>query len=150
MIQIDVLLLVEDDENDVIITKRKIGRSSVPIKQILVVGSVKEAEEVLKSQNVDVMILDLNLPDSRGLDTLDSIMKVYNGIIIVLTSIDDTLIGIEAISKGADDFLVKSQLNERELGRSIFFSIERRKARQAQLRISENLNKLDNLMKTAK
>jgi response regulator of citrate/malate metabolism len=144
---VNVLLLVEDDENDVIIIRRKMARSNVTINNLLTATSLKETKEILFKNPVDVIILDLNLPDSNGLNTLDEILKVYSGVIIVFTSIDDSNIGVEAINHGADDFLIKNQTNEKDIWRSIYYSLERRKAKRKVTRIEESLDKLENLIK---
>lgn len=144
---VNVLLLVEDDPNDVIIIRRKMARSNVIINNLLMATTLKETKEILLKNSIDVMILDLNLPDSSGLNTLDEILKVYSGITIVLTSIDDSSIGVEAINHGADDFLIKNQTNEKDIWRSIYYCLERRKARRKVTRIEEGLDKLENLIK---
>jgi response regulator of citrate/malate metabolism len=144
---VNVLLLVEDDENDVIIIRRKMARSNVVINNLLTATTLRETKEILLKNSVDVIILDLNLPDSNGLNTLDEVLQIYSGVIIVFTSIDDSNIGVEAINHGADDFLIKNQTDEKDIWRSIYYSMERRKARRKVTRIEEALDKLDNLMK---
>lgn len=139
---INMLLLVEDDDNDIIITRRKISRSAIQINQLLITRTLEETKDALKTHQVDVILLDLNLPDSQGLDTLDAVRTVYEGIVIVLTSIDDELVGIESIRRGADEYLVKNQLHEQLLGKAIYYAIERKK-RWA--RIGEAHEKLDKL-----
>lgn len=145
--KVKILLLVEDDDNDIIISKRKLARSTVPITEILVTKTLAETAKLLTTVNPDLIVLDLNLPDSRGIDTLSSLLNMYKGIVIVLTSLDDMDIGIESIRRGADDFLVKTELDEKELGRAIYFAIERRRVKEAQARIACNLEKLDTLVK---
>jgi two-component system, cell cycle response regulator len=141
----NIILLVEDDDNDIIITKRKIARSSLIINQIIVTQTLKETTELLNKQVIDAVILDLNLPDSFGLDTLISVRKMYDGIIIVLTSIDDELIGVEAIRQGADDYLVKNEITERNLARSIYQSIMRRKINAIKETTKSSITKLQNM-----
>jgi two-component system, NarL family, sensor histidine kinase UhpB len=144
---VNVLLLVEDDENDVIIIRRKMARSNVVINNLLTATTLRETKEILLKNSVDVIILDLNLPDSNGLNTLDEVLQIYSGVIIVFTSIDDSNIGVEAINHGADDFLIKNQTDEKDIWRSIYYSMERRKAYRKVTRIEEALDRLDSLMK---
>jgi DNA-binding NarL/FixJ family response regulator len=143
--EIKSVLLVEDDDNDIIITKRKLRFSSIPIKDIFTTKSIEETRDFVKHNQVDVMLLDLNLTDSLGLDSLKEVRKFYQGVVVVLTSIDDINIGTSAINQNADDFLVKSQLDEKELGRSILFALERRKIQRVKSRLENNLDKLDEL-----
>lgn len=143
---INVLLLVEDDDNDVIITKRKIARSSVQINHLLITRTFEETKKLLAERNdVDVILLDLNLPDSSGLDTLDKVRAIYDGTLIVLTSIDDELVGIEAIRKGADEYLVKSQLSEKLLTHSIYHAIVRHTRWENVKKAHQTLEKLDDI-----
>lgn len=144
---INVLLLVEDLDDDIVITKRKIARSHFVINKFLIARSLQETLDLLSSQNVDVILLDLNLPDSNGLDTLEKVRKIYNGTLIVLTSIDDEQIGIDAIRLGADEYLIKNQLTERLLSDSIYHAIERNK-RQAHInKVQATLQKLESILK---
>ncbi len=144
---LNVLLLVEDDENDIIITKRKIAKANLLIKNLLITRTLAETKELIKNQEIDAVLLDLNLPDSAGLDTLDGLRPLFDGIIVVLTSIDDEQVGIESIRRGADEYLVKSQLTDQTLAHAIFYSIERRKRWATLCRVTETLDKLDNALK---
>lgn len=143
---INILLLVEDDDNDIIITKRKIARSNVQVNQLLITKTFEETKTLLTGGiNVDVVLLDLNLPDSSGLDTLDKVRTIYSGTLIVLTSIDDELIGIEAIRKGADEYLIKSQITEKMLTHSIYHAIVRHKRWENVKKTQQTLEKLDEI-----
>lgn len=141
-----LLLLVEDDDNDVIITKRKIAKSAIKIDQLMVAGTLEESRVLVSHNKFDIVLLDLNLPDSSGINTLIEFKKFYNGITIVLTSIDDEMVGVEAIKSGADDYLVKSNLNESMLSASIFHSIERRKRWLMAYSINNQIDTIDNLL----
>lgn len=141
-----LLLLVEDDENDIIITKRKIAKSSIKLKDLVVVNTLAEGKAIVATTQFDVVLLDLNLPDSSGLNTLEEMRKVYDGILIVLTSIDDEMVGVEAIKSGADDYLVKTNLNEKILSGAIYYSIERRKRWSRASSVTSQIETLDNMI----
>jgi PAS domain S-box-containing protein len=83
-------------------------------------------------KNVDVILLDLTLPDSRGLDTF---MKVHTSApeipVIMLTAVDDETVGVQAMHNGAQDYLVKGQVNSLLLARSIRYAIERKVGEEA-------------------
>lgn len=144
---INILLLVEDDENDVIITERKIARSNIQINEILVATTVAETKALLLTKKVDVLLLDLNLPDSQGLDTVDIVRSIYSGILVVLTSIDDEQVGVDAIKRGADEFLIKSQLTEKLLVSAIYHAFARASRQATTAKVHETLNKLEELIK---
>ncbi len=144
---IAVLLLVEDDDNDIIITKRKILRSSLQVSELVIVKDLAECKAELLKKQINVVLLDLNLPDSKGLKTYNEVRAVYNGVIIILTSINDELLGVDAIRRGADDYLIKNQLTEARLSQSIIFSIERRDSRDRVAQLKEDIQTLQKVIK---
>ena len=89
-------------------------------------------------QEIDAILLDLNLPDSRGLETLSRVTDVTDRPVVVLTGLQERELGIEAIRKGAEDYLVKDEVNSDLLLRSVFHAIERRE-HERQLRQYESL-----------
>jgi DNA-binding response OmpR family regulator len=143
--EINILLLVEDSDDDIIITQRKLYKSEIKINEFIVAKTLTEGISIVKNKNVDVVLLDLNLPEAKGLDTLTEFRKVYSGIIIVVTSLEDQLTGIEAIRQGADEYLVKNGMTEQTLARAILHSRERRKIRSHVISLQENIEKLQQL-----
>ena len=97
--------------------------------------------ELLSKETFDIIILDLTLPDSNGLDTFKKVYQHSPEIpIIVLTGLEDETFGLKAMKLGAQDFLAKGHINGKELNRSINYSIERFKLLKA---LSENTKKLE-------
>lgn len=143
--EVNILLLVEDSDDDIIITQRKIFKSSLKINEFLIAKSLTDGLNIIKKKSVDIVLLDLNLPESKGLETLDLFKQQYEGIIIVCTSLEDELIGIEAIRKGADDYLVKSSMTEFSLSRAVLYARERRKIKKHTQSIREKIELLDKL-----
>ncbi|MGE5399590.1 MAG: response regulator [Ignavibacteriales bacterium] len=85
--------------------------------------------ERLKTGKYDVILLDLNLPDSYGLSTLTKLLnEEQNTPIVILTGLEDEDLGMEAVKLGAQDYLVKYQIDGRSLIRSICYAIERKRA----------------------
>ena len=83
---------------------------------------------LLKECPFDVILTDLGLPDSNGIDTFLDIHARNSRIpIIIFTASNDEKIGIDAVKRGAQDYLVKGQIDGRLLKRSIQYSIERKK-----------------------
>ena len=108
------ILLVEDNESDRFLLENMLVSSVIKIEHILPVDTVAEAIEVLKKGIFDLIILDLTLPDSSDIDTFKSVRKYSDKIpIIILSGLSDTNIAMEAISLGAQDYLLKDDLGER-------------------------------------
>ncbi len=144
---VSVMLLIEDDDNDIIITKRKLLKSTLKITDLLVAKDLAEGKAMVASRKVDVVLLDLNLPNSQGLATYTSLRSEYDGIIIILTSIDNELLGVEAIRQGADDYLVKNQLTEARISQSVRYSVERREAHQRTAQLKADIKTLQKIIK---
>ncbi len=91
----------------------------------------------LSGQNYDVVLLDLNLPDSRGLDTLNTTVKSFPRLpVVVLSGLGDDVITIEAVRRGAQDYLVKGDISGPLVMRVVRYAIERKQV-EAVLRASE-------------
>jgi PAS domain S-box-containing protein len=122
------VLLVEDDPVDRKVVERALAKTtSYHVRfNVDAVATMSEAAEGLRTKDYDVLLLDLNLPDSKGVDTVKEIRKINSGIpVIVLTGIVDEETGLETIKKGAEDYLVKGKFSGDELVRTIRYAIER-------------------------
>jgi signal transduction histidine kinase len=122
------ILLVEDNLADARLVSRYLANNDIIKTELLHVVDMRSALEVLHKQEFSVILLDLSLPDSFGLDTLQKLRtgvpsKTLNT--IVLTGDTDKKTGISAIRAGAQDFLIKGNIDADSLGKSIRFAIER-------------------------
>jgi len=131
------LLLVEDSVSDAALLEEYILSSKVWDIYLSVARTLEEAVAHLKDNYTDAVLLDLTLPDSRGLDTVLNVKKTTSDIpIVVLTGIDDEKTGIDALRIGAQDYLVKGQVDGPFIIRAVDYAIERKKAEEA-VRLSE-------------
>jgi signal transduction histidine kinase len=91
-----------------------------------------------KKQSYDVVLLDLNLPDSTGLETVDQVVDTDSDVaIVVLTSVGDQQLGTEAVDKGAQDFLIKDHVTPRVLAKTVTYA-QTRKAQTKQIERQRN------------
>jgi PAS domain S-box-containing protein len=122
------ILLIEDNPADSELIRIFLKGSYANKCVVTTANTLSNGIELLKTNLYDVVIADLSLPDSSGLDTFNSIYeKVVHIPIIVLTGLEDESIGINAVKFGAQDFLLKGKIKGKELTRSINYSIERYK-----------------------
>jgi signal transduction histidine kinase len=123
------ILLVDDDPQDRRLVERILARSYAPGPySVQPASTMSEAVQCLNRGRYDVVLLDLNLPDSNGIDTVQKARQVNSdAIVVVLTGLDDEETGIEAIKKGASDYLVKGKYLASLLVRTIRYSLERRR-----------------------
>ncbi|QSW97900.1 bacterio-opsin activator domain-containing protein [Haloterrigena alkaliphila] len=100
----------------------------------------------LEATAADVVLLDLNLPDSEGLETLDTVhAESEETPIVVLTGVRDQQVGVQAIQRGAQDFLVKDEVTSELLVRTIHHAIERARQERERRRQREQLEALNRL-----
>lgn len=121
------VFLVEDDPDFVLLTEELIDGCAGALA--LRSGQTLETSFIeIEKWRPDLVLLDLMLPDSRGLDTLRSVCSRFPCLpVIVLTSVSDKLLGDEAIAEGAQDYLVKGRCDSTGLLRTVKYSIERKK-----------------------
>ncbi|WP_436347357.1 bacterio-opsin activator domain-containing protein [Natronorubrum sp. FCH18a] len=107
---------------------------------------LEEGLESLDAMAVDVVLLDLNLPDSEGLQTLETVHEASGETpIVVLTGVRDQQVGVQAIQRGAQDFLVKDEVTSELLVRTIHHAIERARQERERQRQREQLEALNRL-----
>lgn len=125
------ILLVEDSDLSAKITCKMLEESKKIkdieyIFELTHVHSLDEALEALDEKYYDIVLLDLNLPDSSGTETLKTLSQYNPDIpIIILSAIDDFKLSHNTIKYGAQDYLIKGQYNMHHLIRSIHYSLER-------------------------
>ena len=134
------ILLVEDSPTDAQIIRRalKETRGAMEVRggifSVIRVDRLAMAQEMLGQENFDAILLDLNLPDSQGLDSLSGVRATAGDVpIVVLTGFDDDGMALAAIQRGAQDYAAKDLLDGRLLRRTIRHAIERQRA-EVQLR----------------
>lgn len=130
---VTTILLVEDHPGDARLIQEFLqdlqGRSFT----VITAESFRQTYDRLKEHNVDVALVDLSLPDSHGLDTFRKLAADYPLLPqILLTGLNDRKIAIQAVREGAQDYLVKGQVDEDILIRAIDYAIERKRI-QAEL-----------------
>ena len=121
------LLLFEDNLGDAGLIEEML-EDSEGVYHLEVAETLEEGRVLLKDRFFDIILLDLGLPDSDGIDTLRDVHKIsIKTPIIVLTGLNNEEIGIFAVKIGAQDYLIKKEIDSKLLKRSIMYSIERKK-----------------------
>ncbi|QIV83040.1 PP2C family protein-serine/threonine phosphatase [Mycolicibacterium frederiksbergense] len=139
------LLLVEDDRADALLVEELIADADGEFDFVWS-QTVSEAARSLTEQRPDCILLDLNLPDSTGMDAVHRLGGLDNTIpIIVLTGYNDEPFGVSAVSSGAQDYLVKGRVEPDTLRRAVLYAIERKRAELATVDLhSTRLRALEN------
>ncbi len=120
------VLLVEDNPGDARLLAETLTEVGWPQFDLTHVEEMDEARRRLSRQKFDVVLLDLALPDSLRLETLTKIHDQAPKVpVVVITGLDDDVFALFAVQEGAQDYLVKGQLDATSLARSILFAMER-------------------------
>lgn len=121
------ILVVEDSLADFLLIEQMLKEIKEFDKLIVHVENVAEAIDSLRKRQPDLVLLDLSLPDSTGLNTFLAVNKEAKSIpVLILTGLNDTRLALEAVKEGAQDYLVKGEFDERLLVKSILYSVERK------------------------
>ncbi len=122
------ILLIEDNPADARLITEMIWDTDAHTFEVKQVDRLSAGLELLSGEEFDVILLDLSLPDSRGMNTFDKIETGFTDIpVVILTGLKDEDLAVTAVSKGAQDYLVKGEVNSTLLRRSIHYAIERKK-----------------------
>ncbi|MBK1876332.1 hybrid sensor histidine kinase/response regulator [Pelagicoccus mobilis] len=120
------ILLVEDNESDARLVEVMLERTAeAGLFQMVRARTLREARALCGEHCFTVVLLDLGLSDSFGIETLEAILPVAKCAVIVLSGMNDEELAINALNCGAQDYLMKDELRERSISRSIRYAIER-------------------------
>lgn len=130
-------LIIHSSESESLRIGELLNVNNIVDYEVFHVGTLKEAYNFLASEQIDIILVDLFLEDGFGIHTFDHLYSKFPEIpFIVLTDLDDDLIGKSAVNTGAQDYLIKSELTMHILNKTIIHSIERKKF-ESDLRKSE-------------
>jgi len=139
------ILVVEDNPGDLFLLQEFLRSSDLDIAEIYHAGHLTEARQILNSKHVDLVFLDLSLPDSFGLESYMGLQSYAQRVpIILLTGLTDTKIAPQALVMGAQDYLIKGDFDEKLLSRAIRYSLERMRNLQNMRESEERYRELFN------
>lgn len=129
------ILLVEDDEGDAFLVRELLSEAEAPF-DLTIATSLREART--KMRGVQCVLLDLGLPDAEGIDGLRRLLAIAgSAAVCVLTGRSDEHLGVAAVAEGAQDYLVKGQVDGVLLIRALRYAVERKRADESGRRLRE-------------
>jgi len=132
------VLLVEDNPGDARLIREYLLEMPGLGSELETVGTLANAVESLRAKPMDVVLLDLGLPDASGLRALDALARGFPSLpIVVLTGQRDADVGVEALRSGAQDYLEKEGLEPRLLARTLRYAVERKRIQTGDLFLAE-------------
>ena len=139
------ILIIEDDAVFAEMVQFQLSTSGISLENIISIDSIGEAKEIRKYQEPDVILLDLNITDSSGVETYDSINELFPlASVIVLSGMDDESIALEIVSKGGQDYVLKGDLNAQILNKTIKYGLLRR---QLSIKVQKSERKFKDVFK---
>ncbi len=138
------ILLIEDNRADAVLVREYLNEASVR-HDLFHADTLFEGVEIVRDRgDIQMILLDLTLPDSAGFRTLTTLLEKVSGIpVIVMTGINNEIVGNQAVKAGAQDFLVKGQFDGKLLGRSIRYAQQRFKEQQKQTEAVTQLSAIE-------
>jgi signal transduction histidine kinase len=137
------ILLIEDDDEDAFLIRRTLSESSAAHFSLDRVGRIEEALSALHETKYNVAVLDLTLPDSAGVETVELITNKFPSMpIVVVTDHSDLDVGRQAVRSGAQGFISKTEMTGVALAREIGHAIERQQFRHELSQHRDNLESL--------
>ncbi|MFC1760819.1 ATP-binding protein [Planctomycetota bacterium] len=144
------VLLVEDSPTEAMLIQAVLEETDYPCFQTTHVVSLEQAIEQLATTAYDVVVLDLTLPDSSGLDTYRTLRSQFPEMaVVVVTANKSKSVALEAIKIGAQDFIVKEKVDTMPLGLALRFAIERKRSENEIKHRQQNLESMIEAMPVA-
>ena len=133
------ILIIEDDAVDKKLLERFLSRSSLGVFNVTSVSVLKDALAIVQSEPIDIVLSDLGLPDSTGTQAIEQLNRVAPHVpVIVMSGQDDEAVAVKAVQLGAQDYLIKGQVDSEILVRAIRYGVERKKAERSLQEAEQN------------
>ncbi len=135
--------MIEDNPGDARLIERMLEQAQGFVYELTWVDNLTDGIVHLQAKSTDVLLLDLGLPESSGLKTLQLLLERVPGVptLVVLSGLSDENIAVQAVQSGAQDYLVKGHVDTALLVRSIRYAIERSQAKQALRQANDELER---------
>ncbi len=134
------IAVVEDNPGDSRLIQKMLREKSGKPHEVDCLSSLREALERIEQKPFDVLLLDLGLPDSQGLATFDRVNEQAPSMpIIIFSGANDEELAVDAVAHGAQDYLVKGQIDTFLLMRAIKYACERKRSEMEVRRLNETL-----------
>ncbi|MBI3620723.1 MAG: EAL domain-containing protein [Nitrospirae bacterium] len=135
------ILLIEDNPGDVRLLREILGEDEDQDVEcnLVVADRLSKGLELLINQSIQIVLLDLSLPDSNGFESFNKLQSHAPGLpIVILSGLLDRTVALQAVQKGAQDYLIKGQASRELLVRAIRYSMERKRAEERLLHLANH------------
>jgi DNA-binding NtrC family response regulator len=137
------VLLIEDNPGDARLIQEMLVEAGEAWFQVEYADRLSRGLEHLKNRGADVVLLDLSLPDGQGFDAFEKVQAQAPAVpVVVLTGFDDETVAVEAMRHGAQDYLVKGDVDSKVLYHAVRYAVERNRAVEDARRYSKRVEAL--------
>jgi diguanylate cyclase (GGDEF)-like protein len=137
---IERVLLLEDNPGDARLLREMLNEEGSLNTQLKHLECMSDAENYLAENSVDMILLDLGLPDAQGLQAVQRAHAAAPHVpLVVLTGLDDESVAAQALQEGAQDYLIKGQIDTRGLSRALRYALERKTMESAALAMTQQM-----------
>jgi diguanylate cyclase (GGDEF)-like protein len=134
------VLLVEDDQEFADVLKIRLSKENSPRLEITCLPTLQQALKALAGNDWDLILLDLMLPDSSGIRTFTTLRsQARHTPVVIMSGLDNDSLAIDAVRKGAEDYLVKGEINSRLLLRVLHHAVDRHRIKENLASVTERL-----------
>ena len=138
------VLIIEDHEGDAGLIKEIFSECTQAVYNLAFSRSLADGLEHLKKGTTDIVLLDLSLPDSTGMEALLKTHAISPDVpIVVLTGLDDKAVAFKAVREGAQDYLLKGRIDGSGLEKAVLYAIERQRLSSEMERVSREIQSLE-------
>ena len=131
------VLLIEDNDQLAGLMTQILSRVPNTTFAVETCASLSDGLQRLPAGGVDLVLLDLTLPDSTGLESFTQLYNQFPSLpIVVLTALEDETVALTALREGAQDYLIKNEINPRSLTRAIRYAVERKRGEEARSQLA--------------
>ena len=146
------VLLIEDNPNDALLIRKHLEGTNTAFLpddiELYHEESLEDGIERLDHDPVDLLLLDLGLPETEGAATFDEVREHIESVpVVVLTNLDDEQTAVDLLKQGAQDYLSKAALGEEQLVKSIRYALERQDQKQKLQTTSQQLEVLNRILR---
>jgi len=143
--RINCVLLANGDKQEVVELTQHLERTLLDIGKVVVANTLAEAIKLTAVESPDVVLLELDLDDSKNLATLRAVRDKTEAAVVVIHQGEDEVLGVQAVREGADDFVFRQDLTARSLRAILLHALARRHRQSLACRVDQKLEALTTL-----
>lgn len=137
------ILLIDNDANYARVVERMLNQPGADEFKIKSVPDLKAGLECLSKENIDLILFEFSFQDSEGLDALQKVMtQAPDAAVIILTEVDSQTLAFNAVQRGAQDYLVKKEVDEKILLRAVYYGLNQKEAKKTLQASQDRFQKL--------